>query len=104
MFPWSNLDHPDPKYKDSVLNQEQRSLVPLTNVPSLDGDFYADLRAITFLDRRIVGTGNAIRIASMSVDGLVRLQHQVVDFFIRLDVDDARLATSRKIEESGRKG
>jgi hypothetical protein len=99
MFPWSNLNHPDPKYKQSVLNQEQRSLLPLTNVPSLDGDFYGDLRAITFIDRRIIGSGNAARVASMSVEGLTRLQHQLVDFFIRFDVGDEYLAVSRKAEE-----
>lgn len=96
MFPWSYLNSQDPKYRDAVLRQEQRSFLPLTNVPLLNGDYYADLRAICYVDRRTVEA--ATRVASMSTEGLERLQHQLADFFIRLDVPNEHLALSRKSE------
>jgi hypothetical protein len=98
MFPWSNLDSNDPAYKQAVLDQRQRSLLPLTNVPSLNADYYGDLRAMTFIPRKIIGAGDAIRIASMSVTGVMRLQSQIADFFIRFKVAEEHLASSRKEE------
>jgi hypothetical protein len=96
MFPWSNLNNDDPKYRQSALNQERRAVLPLTNVPSFETNLYADLRGITFIDRRRLD--GVARVASMSVEGLERLQHQLADFFIRLDIPSEHLAASRKEE------
>ena len=90
----SALGHLDQKYREAVLNQEQRSLLPLTNVPGLNGDFYADLRLITPVDRRVIDA--ATRVASMSAEGLERLQHQLADHFVRIDIPADRLALTRK--------
>jgi hypothetical protein len=94
MAPISSLSHPDPKYRDAVLRQEQRSQLPLTEVPGLNGDFYADLRLITPIDRRVIDA--ATRVASMSVEGVERLQHQIADFFVRIDIPADNLALTRK--------
>lgn len=94
MAPLSTLRNLDPKYKEAVLNQEQRSLLPLTNLPGLNGDFYADLRLITPVDRRVVDA--TTRVASMSAEGLERLQHQLADYYIRIDIPADRLALTRK--------
>jgi hypothetical protein len=89
----ADLNHPDLKYREAVLLQHQRSLVPLTNVPGLNGDFYADLRLSAPVERRII---NANRVASMSAEGLERLQHQIADHFIRFDIPADKLALTRK--------
>jgi hypothetical protein len=94
MAPLSTLAQTDPKYREAALNQQQRSLLPLTNVPGLNADFYADLRLITPLDRRVIDS--ATRIASMSPEGLERLQHQIADHFIRFDIPAEHLALTRK--------
>lgn len=94
MAPLSALAQTDPKYREAALNQQQRSLLPLTNVPGLNGDFYADLRLITPLDRRVIDA--ARRVASMSPEGLERLQHQIADHFIRFDIPAEHLAFTRK--------
>ena len=81
----------------AVLEQRNRSFLPLTNVPGLDGDYYADLRSITYVDRRSLDA----RVASMSVTGLERLQDQIADFFIRIKIDDERIGfhPQRRAEE-----
>jgi hypothetical protein len=98
LLPWSNLNNADSKYRDAVLSQQQRSLLPLTDAPGLDGNYYADLRNITYCDRRAFES--TTKVASMSVLGLERLQHQIADFFIRFDVPTAQLALSRKEEQN----
>jgi len=100
MYPWSNLNDQKPEFKRAVLEQRNRSFLPLTNVPGLDGDFYADLRSITYVDRRSLGA----RIASMSIMGLERLQDQIADFFVRIKIDDDRLASTRKEEQKKKAG
>jgi hypothetical protein len=96
LFPWSQLT--DPRHKEAVLQQRQRAMLPLTNVPGLDGDFYSDLRQISYLDRRIIDRGT--KVASMTVLGLERLQFQIADFFVRVKIPDENLAAERKKEEA----
>jgi len=54
--------------------------MPLPGVPQL-GDYYADLRCLMWLDRKIVDQNK--RIASMSEEGVLRLQAQLIGFFTR---------------------
>lgn len=66
--------------RDVVFAQRRRSLMPLPGVPEL-GDYYADLRTIQTVDRRIVETGT--RASSMTDEARLRLQTQIAAFFAR---------------------
>ena len=95
VFPWDKLESQPEEYREAVRRQEQRSFVPLENLPApFSGDCYADLRIINCVDRRAINLND--RIASMSAKGLERLQHQLADFFIRIDVPNEHLALTRK--------
>ncbi len=99
MFPWANLDSQSVEYREAVRRQQQRSFLPLQGVPSLNGDFYADLRVTNCVDRRAINLD--ARAASMSVEGLECLQHQLADFFVRVDIPAEKLALTRKDQRDG---
>ncbi len=71
--------------RTTVLCQSRRSLMPLPDIPTL-GSYYADLRLISSVDRKMIEDG---RIASMSELGVQRLHAQLAVFFLRLDLTAA---------------
>jgi hypothetical protein len=71
---------------NDILAQRRRSSMPLPGIPVL-GDYYADLRLISPVDRSYMDDDN--RVASMTEQGLLRLQAQLAAFFLRLDLTAA---------------
>jgi len=78
--PISQLDKLEESARQPIIEQKRYSLMPLPGVPQL-GDYYADLRCLMWLDRKIVDQNK--RIASMSEEGVLRLQAQLIGFFTR---------------------
>ena len=66
--------------RDVVFAQRRISLMPLPAVPG-HGDYYADIRTVQSVDRRIVEAGG--RAASMTAEARTRLQTQLAAFFAR---------------------
>jgi hypothetical protein len=69
--------------REAVFEQREPALFPLLDVPQL-GDCYADLRLIHPVDRGFLR--NEDRLASMTEEGVVRLQAQLVGFFTCKDL------------------
>jgi len=69
--------------RNAVFEQREHALFPLPEVPQL-GDCYADLRLIHPVDLGFLRPEN--RLASMTEDGMVRLQAQLIGFFTRKDL------------------
>jgi hypothetical protein len=69
--------------RDAVFEQREHALLPLLDIPHL-GDCYADLRLIHPVDHSFLRNEN--RVASMTEEGIVRLQAQLVGFFTRKDL------------------
>jgi hypothetical protein len=67
------------KVRNNILVGERRAFMPLPDIPGL-GDYYADLRNTSYLDRKIIGD----RIVSMNDEGVMYLQMHVIAFFSRL--------------------
>ena len=65
--------------QEKVLSQQRPSLLPLQGMPPTNGEYFADLRAITPVDLRVVTA--SVRIASMTDDGRDRLQAQLISFW-----------------------
>ena len=74
----------DPGARERVQSQQRRALLPLPDITGL-GDYYTDLRALSYVEKKNISDEN--RIASMSEDGLHRLHAQLVAFFTRTDLD-----------------
>jgi len=70
--------------KARILEQKRRALLPLPELPEL-GDYYADLRCITYVDRKLVADSQ--REFSMSEEGVIRLRAQLIEFLTRLDTE-----------------
>lgn len=76
---------PDSGFRERIMAGARRAFMPLPGTPKI-GDAYADLRAITFVERALVPDAN--RVASMTEEGVYRLQAQVVGYFSRLEPED----------------
>lgn len=83
--------------RDTVMKQSRRALMPLPEIPTL-GTYYADLRMMAFIDRKLT---EQKRIASMTDMGGRRLQAQLVAFFTRLDATKPLLRDFEDIDHSG---
>ncbi len=81
--PIARLDVLPEQSKVKIIAQERRAFLPLQGIPVL-GDYYADLRCMTYVDRANIASD--ARLASMTDDGVIRLQAQLVTFFARLDI------------------
>jgi hypothetical protein len=77
--PIASLAPLEEKVRDNILGGERRAFMPLRGIPNL-GDYYADLRNTSYLDRKIIGD----RMVSMNNDGVAYLQIHVIAFFSRL--------------------
>lgn len=86
-----------PEHWLNVMAQRRRSLLPLPDVPS-NGDCYADLRMMTFVDRRFLTADN--KLASMTEAATERLQNQLFAFFVRPE-DRGDLATAASNPKDG---
>ena len=71
----------EPEVQEKVMEQTRIPLMPLPELPGV-GDSYVDLRSIIAVPRKLIP--DAARVASMSDEGLERLQAQLVLFFTRL--------------------
>jgi hypothetical protein len=78
--------------QEIVMGQSAFHSMPLPGIPVL-GDHYADLRLTTFLPKEILETGN--RVASMTDEGVLRLQAQLIGFFTRLKVSEEQMSSGR---------
>lgn len=67
--------------RETILAQRRISLMPLPDLPEL-GDCYADLRLISSVPREFLTDER--RLASMSEEGVVRLQVQLAYFLFRI--------------------
>lgn len=76
----------DPTAQATILEQRHLALLPLPGVPKL-GDHYADLRCIVYVNRKLVQDSQ--RICSMTDEGVLRLQAQLLAFFTRRDLPPA---------------
>lgn len=70
------------KERVKVLAQKTLKSLPLPGIPGL-GDYYADLLSMIVVDYETLDW--CPRIASMTPDGVLRLQAQLVSFFTRKD-------------------
>lgn len=86
----------NPASRAQILGEKRRAFLPLPGIPTM-GDYYADLRAIASVDRRFIK--DATRIASMSVDGLLRLQVQLIEYFSRISAPELRKLLEEKIAQ-----
>lgn len=68
-----------------ILEQKRRAFMPLPEVPGL-GDCYADLRTISYVERKLILDSN--REFSMTEDAVIRLRAQLIEYFTRLPVSD----------------
>lgn len=70
----------DAHTRDKILRQERIALMPLPEVPNF-GTSYVDFRSLAFIDRGAID--ECKRTASMSDEGVARLQVQLIAFFTR---------------------
>jgi hypothetical protein len=80
LAPIATADRLDTNFRDQVFRGARYAFMPLPSVPTL-GDCYADLGQISHVDRKFVD--GCTRIASMSAEGLLRLESQLFAFFTR---------------------
>jgi hypothetical protein len=80
LAPISSLEKLLPEQRQPIVEQRSYSKMPLPDIPGL-GDYYVDLNCFMSLDRKIVD--HIKRIASMSENGVTRLQAQLFGFFSR---------------------
>lgn len=78
----------DETSRQAILEQRRYALMPLPEIPNL-GDYYADFRLLTVVDR--TNADQSIRLASMSEDGVLRLQAQLIAFFTRRNIFNSKL-------------
>lgn len=90
----------DPAKRAAILEQKRRAFMPLPDVPG-EGDMYADLRTIAYVDRKLVPDSS--RKCSMTEEGVVRLRAQLIEYFTRLPVGD-ELAQSLANGLAGERG
>lgn len=94
--PMRSVEALTPDVRASVMNQERIALMPLPDVPGL-GSHYADLRLISPLPIELINED--VRIASMSTEGLERLQVQLVKFFTRISQEAVEQLLGEKVAE-----
>jgi hypothetical protein len=70
----------DNAQRQAIIEQQRIAFIPLPEIPGL-GNYYADLRSLSYVDRDIVDA--ASRMASMNEGGVVRLRVQLASFFTR---------------------
>lgn len=78
--------------RENILLQKRRAFFALPNIPTLGANYYADFRAITYIEKKAITT--ACRLASMSENGIIRLQAQLVAFFTRIEPEALEKAIS----------
>jgi hypothetical protein len=80
--PLSQVEDADARTR--ILERKRRAFMPLPGVPGI-GDHYADLRCITYVDRKLITESR--RKSSMTDEGVVALQAQLIAYLTRLDPD-----------------
>jgi hypothetical protein len=79
--PVFKIDTLPPEHRGPVLEQRTISMLALPELPEV-GDAYVDLRSPRPIPRELAGP--QARLVSMSDTGLIRLQAQLMEFFLRL--------------------
>jgi hypothetical protein len=79
------VDELNPDQREVVRSGRSRNQLFLPSVPTL-GDCFVDMRTLSVVPRDVIN--NATRVAVMTNTARHRLQAQVVEFFLRLDLDE----------------
>ena len=76
----------DPETRDVVRAGRRYPFLPLDAIPNVIDESYADLRFITFANRKLIDA--ASRRVSMTPVGVLKLQRQIVAFYTRIEMKD----------------
>lgn len=83
IFPISAIQNPEAL--NAVINRKRYPFLPLAEINGIIEQSYADLRCITYIDRKLIA--EAERKKSMSPEGVHDLVKQIIAFFTHVPFD-----------------
>ena len=84
------LANVDAAYRQTILDQGKISAMPLPEAPPDAADLYADLRTTVMMSRE--QANRLVRRATLSKDGVERLQLQLIAYFTRVKAGGVNFA------------
>ena len=76
----------DIERRADVKNRRRYPFLPLPDLPGIMPESYADLRCITYINRKLIQSAD--RHKSMTKPGVFDLQRQIIAFFSRISMED----------------